>query len=194
MRKTIRAFIAFKLPEPVVDTLEQLQAALKIAGLNLRWVRAGNIHLTLKFLGNISSEDLRRVEIALRDVSGKHAAFSLMAKGLGLFPGAKKPRVIWTGIHGDVVRLKRLHGALEGAMKEIGFEPERRPFRGHLTIGRIKGRAERKKIAAAIGECGAYASPPFAANRLILFKSELKPGGAEYAELAGADLTGQPAV
>jgi len=188
----VRIFIAFKLPIAVVDALDKLQTALKRAGLKLAWVHPGNIHLTLKFLGDVKAEDLLRIERALGDVSARHAAFALTARGLGVFPTVKKARVLWSGIHGDVLALKKLHADLDLTLERIGFAPETRSFRGHLTLGRMKGKTEARTLAATVSEFGSFSSSSFVVDRLILFQSDLKPGGAEYTELAGVDLAGAP--
>ena len=184
-----RAFIAFKLPADVVDSLRVLQSGLKKRGVNLRWVEPENIHLTLKFLGDVAAENLQDVRHLIGEVARRQTVFSLEAKGLGVFPTVKRARVLWSGIHGDVKRLNRLHAALDQALAVIGFEPEKRSFRGHLTLGRFKERVEGKKLASMISEFGSYVSPPLAPERLVLFKSDLKPSGAVYTELAGENLS-----
>jgi 2'-5' RNA ligase len=184
-----RAFIAFKLPADVIDSLRVLQSGLKKRGLNLRWVHPKNIHLTLKFLGDVPADDLQEVKQVIEEVARRQVVFSLEAKGLGVLPTVKKARVLLSGIYGDVIKLNSLHATLDQTLAAIGFEPEKRSFRGHLTLGRFKGRVDGKGLAAMISEFGSYASPPFAPERLILFQSDLKPSGAVYTELAGEDLS-----
>ena len=146
----MRTFIAFKLPEEVIASLGELQTALKRQGLKLRWVRPDNIHLTLKFLGDISVEEMAVVKGIIGAVVQNQAVFSLAAKGLGVFPSVKKARVLWSGIHGDVKRLGELQSNLDRALAEMGFEPEKRVFRGHLTLGRVKGQVDVRTLASAI--------------------------------------------
>ena len=178
-----RTFIAFQLQAEVVEALRALQAEMKQQGLTFRWVHPGNIHLTLKFLGNTTDEQIKAVKGVIEDVAGSQAPLSLEARGLGVFPSLKKARVLWSGIHGDAARLGELHSNLERSLSAVGFEAERRAFRGHLTLGRVKGRIDKRTLAAAIAACGSFVSPAMTADRLILFKSELKPSGAEYTEL-----------
>jgi len=185
----MRAFIAFKLPEEVIVSLEDLQRSLKKQDLKLRWVHPENIHLTLKFLGDISADKIQAVKRVIQDVSLSQTVFSLKAKGLGVFPTVKKARVLWSGIHGDVIRLGNFQSNLDRALADMGFEPEKRSFRGHLTLGRIKGRVDGRTLASAFSRFGSFASPPFKAERLILFKSDLKPSGAVYKELFGENLS-----
>ena len=189
MQDMIRAFIALKLPEQVTHALEDLQSALKNQGLKLRWVPPANIHLTLKFLGDVRDEQLQAVKSVIQKLSGSQTAFILESKGLGVFPTVKKARVLWSGIHGHVDRLAALQSDLDKALAGIGFVADNRNFKGHLTLGRVKGRIDGKKLASAITACGAFASSSWAVERLVLFKSDLKPTGAVYTELFSADLT-----
>lgn len=183
-----RAFIALKLPAQVIDALGDLQSALKKQGLKLRWVQPANIHLTLKFLGEVSVEQLQAVKNVIQELSGGYTAFTLESKGLGVFPTVRKARVLWSGIHGDVDRLAALQSDLNKALVGVGFVPDNRIFKGHLTLGRIKGRIDGKKLVSAITACGSFTSSSWAVERLILFKSDLKPKGAVYTELFTADL------
>ena len=183
-----RAFIAIELPAEVTGALSSLQATLKGQGVKLRWVRPGNIHLTLKFLGEVSAERLQAVQGVVQEVAGSHAAFSLVSRGLGAFPSVKKPRVLWSGIHGEVDRLAALQSHLDQALARFGFVPETRAFRGHLTLGRVKGSVRAKALADAITACGAFSSPAWGVERLVLFKSDLQPSGAVYTVLSSAEL------
>jgi len=188
MQDMTRAFIAVKLPAQVIDALGDLQSALKKQGLKLRWVQPANIHLTLKFLGDVSTERLQAVKSVIQELSGSQTAFTLESKGLGVFPTVKKARVLWSGIHGDVDRLAALQSDLDRALAGIGFVPDKRNFKGHLTLGRAKGRIDGKRLASAIIACGSFTSSSWAVERLVLFKSDLKPTGAVYTELFSADL------
>jgi 2'-5' RNA ligase len=188
MQARTRAFIALKLPPEVIAALGNLQSRLKKQGLNLRWVRPANIHLTLKFLGEVSTERLHAVKDIIQAVGGSQPAFSLESRGLGVFPSIKNARVLWSGIHGDVDRLATLQCQMDTELAGIGFVPDKRVFRGHLTLGRVKGRIDRKKLAAVIAACGSFGSPAWSVERLSLFKSDLKPSGAVYTELFAADL------
>jgi len=188
MQDMTRAFIALKLPVHVIEALGDLQSALKNQGLKLRWVPPANIHLTLKFLGDVSTERLQAVKSVMHEVSGSQTAFTLASKGLGVFPTVKKARVLWSGIHGDVDRLATLQSDLDKSLAGIGFVPDSRNFKGHLTLGRVKGRIDGKTLASAITACGSFASSSWAVERLVLFKSDLKPTGAVYSELFSAYL------
>ena len=177
-----------KLPPTTIEALSDLQSTLKKQGLKLRWVKPANIHLTLKFLGDVSGERLRAVKNVIQEVAGSQQPFSLESRGLGVFPSVRKARVLWTGIHGDVDRLTDLQSHLDKTLAGFGFVPDKRKFRGHLTLGRVKGRIHGRALAAVITECGDFTSTPWTVDRLVLFKSDLKPSGAVYSELFAADL------
>ena len=97
MSNTIRTFIAIELPEKIIYTIGTVQEEIKSYGLKIRWVRPENIHLTLKFLGDIQAADTEKVARAISRIGYGYSAISLAVKGIGVFPGIKKPRVLWLG-------------------------------------------------------------------------------------------------
>ena len=193
MSDTIRAFIAIQLPEETRSRIKEIQKELKSSGLKIKWVEPENIHLTLKFLGDVHTEDLETIKDALRESVIGHSRISISAKGLGVFPGINRPRVVWVGINGEVDKLRRLQQALEDTLEMMGFPREERPFRGHLTLARIKGDIRSEKLVEALARYKDIESEPFIAERIVLFKSELMPGGAVYTELMSAFMKDSPA-
>ena len=183
MSEPIRSFIAVKLPEPVLDRVQTVQTGLKRHGLNIRWVKPAGIHLTLKFLGDISIDRIDAIGDAMAATVKNATPFKLCAKGLGVFPGWRRPRIIWAGLTGDISHLLRLQKNLDRQMHSIGFELERRPFKGHLTLGRIKHRVSPRELATAVNASTEFESEPFKVDRIILFKSDLQPSGAIYSEI-----------
>jgi 2'-5' RNA ligase len=186
--KTIRSFIAIELPETIRAGLQEVQQQLQTFNLNLRWVRPQGIHLTLKFLGDIPSGDVEAVGDGIQQTVAGCGPISLCAKGIGVFPGMRRPRVLWVGLAGQVDALMRLQASLEENLASIGYPKENRPFRGHLTLARVKGRVNSDRLRAAMAEVDAFESEMFTADRLILYKSVLKPSGAVYTELMSAGL------
>lgn len=180
---TLRTFIAFQLPEPAVSHLRKVQQGFQSHGFRARWVRPENIHLTLKFLGDTDPADLDRISGAMTDVAGHAAPFSLTAKGVGVFPGIKRPRVIWAGLTGQTDQVFKIQKELEQNLEKIGFPPEKRSFKAHLTIARIKGSIDSKQLFDLMETYAKWTSEPFSVDRIILYKSELKPTGAVYTEL-----------
>lgn len=183
MPGTIRSFIAIELPADVLDRVQSLQDGLKALGLKVRWVRPGNLHLTLKFLGNISHTDVENVRSGLSAEIGRFSPVTLSLKGIGVFPGVRRPRVIWVGIGGEVQMLAEIQAAIEDSLAPIGFARENRKFKAHLTLGRFKGPADARKLGEAIVAFNPFSSDVFEIDRLFLFKSELKPTGPEYTPL-----------
>jgi 2'-5' RNA ligase len=183
MSDSIRAFIAFELPDAILAALDSVQRGLRPYGFRVKWVRPEGIHLTLKFLGDIKAADIEPIAGIMFDAAKDFAPFSLTARAIGVFPGIKRPRVIWSGLAGDVNRLGDLQQKMDESLTRIGFAKENRTFRGHLTLGRFQAGADPKALAQALQEFADFKTESFAADRIILFKSELKPTGAVYSKL-----------
>ena len=179
----IRAFIAIELPGAVRRALGELIQRLDADGLPLRWVRPDNIHLTLKFLGDISSGQAAAVGDALAAAVAGTAPFQLRAAGVGVFPSLARARVVWVGAAGGVERLKGLQQNIDGALEKLGFAAEKRPFKGHLTLGRAKDRLDPERLKRSLKAVGVFEAGEFQVDRVTLFKSELKPTGAVYTPL-----------
>ncbi len=179
----IRSFIAIELPEETIQMFAAIQEQLKQSRAGVRWVKPGSIHLTLKFLGNISPAQVDDIAAAAAQVVGEEPPITLGAAGLGAFPSRKKPRVIWIGMEGEVQRLSRIQARVENALEPLGFVREKRPFQPHLTIGRVK---DRRRLQTLIDAMATLDMPPFNsfdADEIILYKSDLRPTGAIYTKL-----------
>jgi len=190
MSETIRTFIAIELPEAVLSHIEKVQKGIKSCGFKASWVQTKGIHLTLKFLGNIAASDAEKVGEAMSETAKAHRPISLSAKGIGVFPGIKKPRVIWVGLSGDTHPLIQMQKNLDENLQCLGFPKEDRPFKGHLTLARIKESIDAAKLLEAMNKFGSFESEKFTADKIILFKSELKPSGAVYTKLINVNLKG----
>lgn len=187
--KRIRAFIALKLPESVSAAIRNVQEQLVGHRLNVRWVKAENIHLTLKFLGDVDATHVDDVAAALEDAAVQQAPFYLSAKGGGVFPSVKRARVIWVGIDGQVTALAELQKAVETKLAAIGFPGAGRRFTGHLTLGRGKGTINVERLIAAMDDMRCFESEAFIVDRIIIFRSDLQSTGAVYSELREVALT-----
>lgn len=190
--QSLRAFIAVPLPDTLALFLRQVQARLRSPGMNIRWVATRNIHLTLKFLGEIDASQIDAVAAQMDAAAGSVPAFSLQARGVGIFPNLRHARVLWVGLAGDRDRLSAIQASLESGLESVGFSRESRDFRAHLTIGRTRQRIGRQTIGAALEPLKDIASDPFRVDRLTLFKSVLKPAGAEYTPLHISHLMKHP--
>ena len=183
MPQTIRSFIALELPAPIISLLDNVQQELKSLKLRARWVRTENIHLTLKFLGDIDPGDVDKIDEAICSAAEGFAPLTLALEGVGFFPGMKRPRVIWVGLGGQIRLLIQLQRKLADNLAAIGFPNEKRPFKGHLTLGRIREAVNPNTIRQIIEEYSDLGSEEFTVGRVVLFQSDLKPTGAVYTGL-----------
>ncbi|MFP4040145.1 MAG: RNA 2',3'-cyclic phosphodiesterase [Desulfosudaceae bacterium] len=188
--QNLRTFLAFDLPPEATRRVAEIQRDLAGHGLKMKWVRPENVHLTIKFLGNVPVAELEKVAEAAADIAGRAAPMSLRLKGLGVFPGIKRPNVLWTGLTGDNRSLIEFHDLLEAALAEAGFEKDRRAFKAHLTIARIKSPVDPRLLAEAMEVCGQFPETELPARQLTLYKSELRPSGAVYTVLQQFPLSG----
>lgn len=180
MTDTLRAFVALGLPKAVAPLLGDLQEGLKRHRFAIRWVRPGGIHLTLKFLGDIPAAGIPDIVAALGKAAAGMAPLTLGVKGVGVFPGIKRPRVLWAGLCGETAGLMALQQAVEASLADAGVARDKRPFKSHLTIGRVKGHVPPTRLAEALQAFSIFRSDDFSADAVTLFKSDLQPGGAVY--------------
>jgi RNA 2',3'-cyclic 3'-phosphodiesterase len=179
----IRAFLAIELPDALRPGLAQVQGELKRSRADVRWVAVGNIHLTLKFFGNVPDDEIETLALAAGEAAAETAPLQLQVTGSGAFPSPQAPRVVWVGLGGDLVPLTQLFYRLEKAFAALGYPPESRAFNPHLTLGRVKSPANREKLAGMLKKMPPLAWPPFEVKELILFQSVLSPQGSKYTPL-----------
>jgi 2'-5' RNA ligase len=188
----LRAFIAIEIPVPIQNAIQQQTANLHQAldSSLVRWVPAHNIHLTLKFLGDVSPANIEMLTQMLIQEADQQPEFDIRISGIGSFPTSRRPRVIWIGLHAPAV-LNALQRSIESSAARLGYAPEERPFSPHLTIGRVRQNlpaAGLQKIRNALErtEVGDLGSARVAS--VHLFKSDLQPGGSVYTKLFSAPL------
>lgn len=189
----MRAFIAFDLPANLRQELGQVSAGLQrsLAGAPLRWVAAGSIHLTLKFLGDVDPGQVAAIGERIQAAASGYAPFEVALTELGAFPSPRRPRVLWAGLRAPAA-LASLQQALEAQLESLGFEPEARPFTPHLTLARARREADARQLAGVASALAAEPLRPVSAHlqELTLFRSQLDPGGAVYNPLVQIQLTG----
>lgn len=190
----IRSFLALEPPEGVRKEIAAVQDRLR-KGLqgDIRWVRPEGIHLTLKFFAGISGDEASDVGVVVGKAADKERPFSLAVGGLGVFPDPRRPRVLWLGMGGDVDRLLAFQKGIEQALLQIGFPREERPFRPHLTLGRIRTARGLVGLARALEEGQAWKAGRFVAPGLALIQSRLTPGGALHTRLGWFPFSGKTA-
>lgn len=136
--QTKRCFIAIDLPEHVKEILAQLQQSLRVWPARVKWVEQRNFHLTLKFLGEVPSETVQSVENVISEICSRHIRREIFLNGIGAFPNAANPRVLWVGIRDVQKNLTEIWSELENNLAKHGFDREERQFSPHLTLGRVK--------------------------------------------------------
>ena len=155
---------------------------------DVAWVAPANLHLTLKFLGQVDARRLEEIAAGLRGAAAGLTAFDAVMAGLGAFPSASRPRVVWAGVAGGAPGLTELAGRVERACAALGFPPETRPFSPHITLGRVRAPRRDARLADLLA---AAARDEFGRSRvegLALMESELSRRGARYTERASARL------
>ena len=190
----LRAFIAIDIPPEIKQAISSQTASLrKESGRVVRWVNVENIHLTLKFLGEISASSLELLTQAIQSECAQTAPFTVSAENLGCFPNLRRPRVLWIGL---VVPpgLNRLQRQVEASTARLGYAPEDKPFAPHLTIGRVREQAAPEEIQALrrlLEQTTIASLGTFTVKEVHLYKSDLKPDGPIYTRLASARLKEQ---
>jgi 2'-5' RNA ligase len=178
----MRAFIAIDLPESIQAALGQQRAAFQAVCPDARWTRPEGIHLTLKFLGEISDDQIREATEALTQLT-PFESFSVVVKGFGFFPDARRPRVFWVGLEAPPA-LGELADRVESCMEKLGFAREQRSFTPHLTLARFKVPRPQPALQALLAQRGELSLGRFEVSEFFLFESKLSPHGAEYRKIA----------
>lgn len=190
----LRAFIAVEIPAEIQQNVYKQTAAFRRGIESLvRWVPAHNMHLTLKFLGDVSPNNVEFLVQMLRNEAALVPAFDIHLAGLGSFPNLRRPRVIYVGIQAPAV-LDALQRGIEAAARRLGYESEERPFSAHLTLGRLRQNAtavEQQQIRRALESTQVDVFGTARVDSLHLYKSDLNPGGSIYTRLHSAPLKKQ---
>lgn len=183
----LRLFIALPLPAEVETALGRILDDLRPRSHDVKWVPSKNIHLTVKFLGDTEASLVDKIKAAIYQVAAICQPIEGVIDRIGGFPNLKRPRVIWVGESEPSEQAARIAGQLDLRLRKLGFEPESRPFNGHLTLGRVRQGRRIDDLAKQL-EGYAFSPIPVRLDRLVLFKSILGPGGATYERLHEAAL------
>jgi 2'-5' RNA ligase len=183
-QKVIRTFVAVCLDEELRSRISDVQERVMKLAPNVKWVAPDNFHVTLKFLGNVSPKRLSVVQAAMDEVAGSLAAFDLAISGTGVFPTPRRPRVIWAGVEEGREQLVALADAVEKVLVKAGFEKEEKPFRSHITIGRVKESKPVEGLVEGLEEIDTSGLGVQRVASISVMESVLRPGGPEYTPLS----------
>lgn len=183
MEDKLRAFIAIELDPDIKGVINSFESGfIAKSPPGLRWVKTDQLHLTLKFLGDISPTQAQEVSQAINRVSSKNQPFALQVGGTGAFPNWRNPRILWIGLDKSS-ELIGLFQHLEAALEPLGFTPEGKPFTPHLTLCRVSDRVDPRMVQPLQKEFDAFpvsSLSPWHVSEVVLFKSVLQPGGPLY--------------
>ena len=188
----LRSFIAIELPDELKLVITRLQDQLKSGKqASVKWVDPYSIHLTLKFLGNIGTDMVGKITMALEEAVQGIPPFHLEVKGLGAFPSLKRVQVVWVGVTGEVNRFSQLQQRIESNLATLGFVPESRPFTPHLTLARLRDRAtpeERQGLGQLIASTSLETVYRINIDSIHLMRSQLTREGAIYSRISSVKL------
>jgi len=180
---TIRSFIAIPLNAEIIFHLEKAQKELRALPTDVKWVNPTSIHLTLKFLGNVEEGNVEDIARGIQNGVKGVKTWSTAVRNMGAFPFLKNPRVVWIGIEDQSGQLVRLQNQIEQEMSKLGFAEEKRTFSPHLTLGRVRSSRGKDELVKYLLDERERVFGEINVDRVILFKSELKPTGAIYTVL-----------
>jgi RNA 2',3'-cyclic 3'-phosphodiesterase len=187
----IRSFLAFELPTQIRETLSAISAEGKAALRDIRWVRVANIHLTVVFMGNVAATQIEPIKEVVAGACDDYAPFRIQVSGIGTFGNRRNLRVLWIGLTGDGGRMSVFRDQLQQGLAPFGIEAERRPYKPHLTLARFqKGASAGRALGALLEKYQDVTSPEVLLEELVLFKSDLEPGGAVYTPMGTWPLRG----
>ncbi len=188
--RLIRSFLAIEIPGTILKKIDEVQRDLKSTGADVRWTSPEKIHLTLKFFGNIEESEFELIVKSLEGPARDTSCFSLKVRGIGAFPHIKSPRVIWMGLVDGREILAPFQKQLEKDLEKIGYVPEERKFHPHLTLGRMQSGKGKEGLIGRMEKYREEEFGEFQVERIVLFKSDLKPTGPIYTSLKELNLGG----
>jgi len=189
MAESIRAFVAIELDDRVRRRLEEAVSPLRRTGAHVSWVPPDNLHLSLAFLGDIFQDTVQLASSALDEAARGSAPFVFNVSGLGTFGSRRSPRVIWAGVQ-ESRDLAALYGRMADLLRALDLVIDSRPFRPHITLGRVRSGRGRPALLDALAEAGSPGFGEVSVTRVVLMRSTLTPRRAVYSMLHSATLHG----
>ena len=189
MNQSIRCFVAIEIPASIQNRIGRIQGTLRKQIQKASWVKPGNIHLTLKFLGDVDPEDLESIGETLEGVTSRHSSFSLRIGSVGAFPNLARPRVMWAGVTVGGERVSALARNINLALSDCGFSLDAKKFNPHLTIARLKERIDLRPHIDQYRQYDNIDGAEMTVDTISLIQSQLHPQGAIYSTLQSHSLT-----
>ncbi len=175
----LRTFVAIELDEAVKGPVEALSRRLRVYGAQASWVRPENMHLTLRFFGDIADDQAAQLVEMLAEACKETPPFPLHVRGIGVFPNARKPSVLWVGVEPFEGGLAQLYAAAENAARAIGLPPDK-AFHPHVTLARIRDARTARPLMDALDGEASFDAGAFEVCGMTLLSSELTPKGPIY--------------
>ncbi len=189
MPHSYRTFIAVEIPTEVVTQVERLIGRLGQSSANVKWVEQGNLHLTLKFLGDVEVISIPEVCKAVSTAVANLPAFEVELAGVGAFPNVEKPRTVWLGVEKGRDELVELHDGIDGALADLGFRSEGRRFTPHLTLGRVRQRSDGSSdLIELIAQHDSFVAGKMTVDEIAVVSSKMGRDGPVYTMLGHVEL------
>ena len=182
MSTTVRSFIAIELPQQVRRQVAALQRELRVTKPKVSWTREDKLHLTLKFFGDVEQRKMNRLKATLQELATEVTGFQFKIAGVGLFPNARKARILWLGVEDPRDRLNDLYEKIRKQLINFDFSEENPKFKAHLTIGRVRASLSRDFVLNFLAT--RFEGGMITVNEFVLMQSELRTSGAVYTPLA----------
>lgn len=186
----MRSFIAIDIPAELRNALASVQEELRASGADVKWVRPQSVHLTLKFLGEIEPDAVKDIQQEVEKHTRERSPFTLELGGMGCFPRLRQPRIVWLGLLGETDQLLALQKEVEEGTARLGFPREKRSFKPHLTLGRVRSAKGRERLIDHVQRLLNIHLGSFTVRSVVQYKSELHPAGARYTLLWEAPFAG----
>ena len=185
---SIRVFVCIEVPAPIQQRIGGLQAQLRATGVQISWTKASNIHLTIKFLGDVATSRIPAITEGINKAASVIGSFKIEVAGTGCFPSERNPRVLWVGIREVPDALKQLHSSIENELASRGFAREPKKFSPHLTIGRVRNPQGASGLAQELIATG-FEAEEFNVSAVTLMQSKLNPAGSIYTPISHVHLS-----